>query len=201
MKHFAAALCASLVAAVPAHAATIDFEDRGVGFAVSQTFGEYRISSTTSYWINTTSGTKALQGAMMAPVTLARVDGTAFTFSSADFFAGDSNGLGVPITFSFTRTDGSTGSYTLQTPEFGTGTPIPSTRFAADFGNNLAGITRVSWSNGAEWHQIDNLVVNAAAGAVPEPATWALLILGFGMVGGALRAKRSVRAARLCRSA
>jgi hypothetical protein len=25
--------------------------------------------------------------------------------------------------------------------------------------------------------------------AVPEPATWALLILGFGLVGGALRRK------------
>lgn len=190
MNRFVSALCASLVAAAPAHAAIIDFEDRGVGFAVSQTFGDYRISSTTSYWINTTSGTKALQGAIMAPITLTRVDGGVFTFASADFFAGDGNGLGVPIGFGFTRADGSTGSYTLLTPEFGTGAPIPSTRFTADFGSNLAGVTRVSWSNGAEWHQIDNLVVNAAAAAVPEPVTWALLILGFAMVGGALRGRR-----------
>lgn len=193
MHRFAIALGASLIAAAPAAAATIDFEDRGVGFAIAQTFGEYRITSTTSYWINTTSGTKALQGAVMAPVTLARTDGGAFTFSAADFFAGDGNGLGVPITFAFTRADGSTGSYTLQTPEFGPGAPIPSTRFAADFGSNLAGITRVSWSNGAEWHQIDNLVVNAAAAAVPEPATWALLILGFGIVGVTLRTRESYR--------
>lgn len=180
----------SLAAAVPASAATIDFEDRGVGFSISQTFGAYRISSNASYWINTTSGTKALQGAQQAPVTLARTDGAAFTFASADFFAGDSNGLGVPITFNFTRADGSTGSYILQTPEFGPGAAIPSTRFAADFGNNLAGITRVSWSNGAEFHQIDNLVVNAAAPAVPEPATWALFILGFAAVGGAMRTRK-----------
>lgn len=34
-----------------------------------------------------------------------------------------------------------------------------------------------------------------AAGGVPEPATWAMLILGFGMVGGALRARRKAVAA------
>ena len=31
--------------------------------------------------------------------------------------------------------------------------------------------------------------------AIPEPATWALLILGFGVVGGALRRKPALRAA------
>ena len=30
----------------------------------------------------------------------------------------------------------------------------------------------------------------AAAGAVPEPASWAMMIGGFGLVGGAMRAKR-----------
>ena len=32
-----------------------------------------------------------------------------------------------------------------------------------------------------------NLTISAAAAAVPEPATWALMILGFGGVGGLLR--------------
>jgi len=27
-------------------------------------------------------------------------------------------------------------------------------------------------------------------GAVPEPATWALMLVGFGLVGGSLRARR-----------
>ncbi|MFM6854352.1 MAG: FxDxF family PEP-CTERM protein [Sphingopyxis sp.] len=30
-------------------------------------------------------------------------------------------------------------------------------------------------------------------GAVPEPATWAFMILGFGLVGGAMRRRKSVR--------
>lgn len=42
--------------------------------------------------------------------------------------------------------------------------------------------------------QLDNLVVNELA-AVPEPATWALLILGFGSAGLALRARRTSHSA------
>jgi hypothetical protein len=35
---------------------------------------------------------------------------------------------------------------------------------------------------------LDNYTVTIAlAGAVPEPATWAMMIGGFGLVGGALR--------------
>ena len=32
--------------------------------------------------------------------------------------------------------------------------------------------------------------VNAAAGAVPEPATWGLMVLGFGMIGAAARSRK-----------
>ncbi len=38
---------------------------------------------------------------------------------------------------------------------------------------------------------INNRLVN---GAIPEPTTWALFILGFGVVGGALRRRRPARA-------
>lgn len=37
---------------------------------------------------------------------------------------------------------------------------------------------------------LDNLSVS---GAVPEPATWALMIMGFGAVGGAMRRRAKVR--------
>lgn len=41
-------------------------------------------------------------------------------------------------------------------------------------------------TNGGGGFQLDNVVLNAGA-AVPEPATWALMITGFGMVGAGLR--------------
>lgn len=34
------------------------------------------------------------------------------------------------------------------------------------------------------------LNISSVGGAVPEPGTWALMILGFGFVGGAMRARR-----------
>ena len=40
-----------------------------------------------------------------------------------------------------------------------------------------------------------------ALGAVPEPGTWAMLILGFGMVGGAIRYRRREMAVRLAPAA
>jgi hypothetical protein len=42
---------------------------------------------------------------------------------------------------------------------------------------------------------IDNLsLIGAAPGGVPEPAAWALMIVGFGGVGGLLRRRRARRA-------
>lgn len=34
---------------------------------------------------------------------------------------------------------------------------------------------------------LDNVVIEASAAAVPEPATWAMMIAGFGLVGGGMR--------------
>lgn len=36
-------------------------------------------------------------------------------------------------------------------------------------------------------------IVNPGAGAVPEPATWAFMILGFAAIGGAMRRQRKVK--------
>lgn len=49
---------------------------------------------------------------------------------------------------------------------------------------NLAGLRLTSTQ---EAFEIDNIAIQAA---VPEPGTWALLLLGFGFVGGMLRSRK-----------
>jgi hypothetical protein len=44
------------------------------------------------------------------------------------------------------------------------------------------------------WHGFTVGIDGAAPSAVPEPATWALMLIGFGMVGFAIRKRRNVRA-------
>lgn len=41
--------------------------------------------------------------------------------------------------------------------------------------------------------QAGTLVISNVAGAVPEPSTWALLTLGFGLTGAAMRRKASAK--------
>ena len=64
-------------------------------------------------------------------------------------------------------------------------------------GSNLgfAGITadaitsfRIAAVNG---QNINTGVDNIAIGAVPEPSTWLMMLLGFGAIGGAMRRTRS----------
>ena len=56
------------------------------------------------------------------------------------------------------------------------------------------------WDNAATlWGSFDNevlfqnLVQASTTGAVPEPATWAMMLAGFGMVGFAVRRRQSVK--------
>jgi hypothetical protein len=41
---------------------------------------------------------------------------------------------------------------------------------------------------------VDTWVIRDGMGAVPEPSAWALLIIGFGMVGAGLRLRKPIRA-------
>ena len=69
-----------------------------------------------------------------------------------------------------------------------------------------AGVNYFVWNNvddprgDASWNYFSNFgsaqfSASFTAGGVPEPATWAMLIIGFGMVGGALRTRRKAAVA------
>ena len=60
----------------------------------------------------------------------------------------------------------------------------------AGFGSPVDYVT-FNGLGGSGGFQLDNIVLNDAVAAAPEPATWALMLLGFGFVGGALRSAKS----------
>jgi choice-of-anchor C domain-containing protein len=55
---------------------------------------------------------------------------------------------------------------------------------------NTAWLTFISGGNGAFGPALDDVRVYSGAGMVPEPQTWALLVIGFGLVGFQMRGKQ-----------
>ncbi|HEX5379449.1 MAG TPA: PEPxxWA-CTERM sorting domain-containing protein [Phenylobacterium sp.] len=85
------------------------------------------------------------------------------------------------------------GAAAVATPYFS------SSYYHADFCNGVGsncGFGEEPWAGqpGAVSYS-ESLVVRNAGGAVPEPATWAMMICGFGMAGAALRRRRLAVAA------
>ena len=88
----------------------------------------------------------------------------------------------------------------------GTGNVLASLTLAAQFsdgcgggycnwtpiGVTFAGIAKsIDFGGGADATGYDNITFGSAAPGVPEPASWAMLIAGFGLVGAAARRRRS----------
>ncbi len=63
-------------------------------------------------------------------------------------------------------------------------------RMTYNFGSDQ--ITQVIFSSSGNSFELDNVAV---ASVVPEPATWAMMITGFGLLGGAARRRRAHSAA------
>jgi hypothetical protein len=64
---------------------------------------------------------------------------------------------------------------------------------ASSLAFTFAGNTSEDVSN--EFYGIDNVIVSTNAVAVPEPAAWSLMIVGFGLIGGLTRRRRLAVAA------
>ena len=74
--------------------------------------------------------------------------------------------------------------------------------FATDSGMTMldgapSPLTRYAFSDGANYRQSNGLGIGVRVfdniAAVPEPATWAMMIGGMGVVGGAMRRRRSLK--------
>lgn len=178
-KLFAAALLgASVLASAPAAAATFiiapgtftvppgGFGNFGNGFlAETPSFTDY-------YNFALAASGPASASSGLQSVTLS---GTGVTFSAVSLWSGSVVGdvvsVGATKIADFTLSGGGL-SADLTDQALATG----------DF------FIQVSGAAGATRNYTGNLVV--APGAVPEPATWGLMILGFGLVGSAMRNRR-----------
>jgi PEP-CTERM motif-containing protein len=120
-------------------------------------------------------------------LTIAPTSGT-FSFQSIDLAQYGFNQLAqalnptFSVTFNGTQFGGGTVSQTFAVPNLA-GSPVLSTYNFSGFTN----LTQVSvlqgiFPNTGTSFQLDNLVVNSVA-PVPEPSTWAMMILGFAGVG------------------
>lgn len=109
----------------------------------------------------------------------------------ANFFGSDVNGAfaASPLGLTITATDAS-GTVTQTIFNATQTTFLGFTSTGA-----LTQLTiRATVPESSYWATVNNLVLGQAAVAqgVPEPATWAMMMVGFGLLGGAMR-RRSVR--------
>jgi hypothetical protein len=115
--------------------------------------------------------------------TLTKDGGGSFDFTSielADIYNGTSGGQ---VTFNFNFLGGATSSQTVT---------LAQTSGLQNFVFDQLGLTSVSWvpvTTNGRFVQFDflNVTGDAVSPGVPEPATWAMMLLGFGFVGFAMR--------------
>jgi hypothetical protein len=199
------------LAVVPASAATVlTFEGVGNNVAVNNFYnggagGNLGISFVNGFGLvdSDAGGTGNFANEPSASTVLYFTSGTASTMNVA---AGFNTG------FSFFYSSSAPASVNVYSGLNGTGTLLATLALAAQYADNnchgdptgtycnwspigvtFAGTAQsVSFGGSANFVAFDNITLGAASptGAVPEPATWGLMVLGFGMIGAASRSRK-----------
>lgn len=198
MKIFALAAAVAFGVASSAQAATITFEGQSntiynapivrSGFTIGNQGGEeqhfHEITSTSFGLPN--NGTGVLLNDRDTTIFVSAVGLATFTLGSVDVAAATGNNPAVSLSVFGFLNNVQTG--VINVANLGSG-------YTTLNGSSLGNIDRLVFDGvgGGGGFVLDNLTLNApGAGAVPEPTTWALLILGFGAVGAGMR-RRSVK--------
>ncbi|MEP3225410.1 MAG: PEPxxWA-CTERM sorting domain-containing protein [Parasphingorhabdus sp.] len=112
------------------------------------------------------------------------------------FFDFGANSFAFRSTGTFTSYSGGPGgSIILALSSLDLGTPITS----VDFTTSLTGVSTAFTSDSVSFFFTDQalpaetyLTATFNTAAVPEPATWAMMLIGFGLIGGAIRRRKAV---------
>lgn len=133
------------------------------------------------------NGTTAYYGLNETSVSFFGVNGGLFSLISLDA-AQTFTGSGNPLTLTVT---GVKAGAVITATIFAD--PQAAETFSTFALNDFVNLSSLTITGGPEFAQfaLDNVVLSA--GAVPEPASWALMIAGVGATGGALRRRRPVR--------
>lgn len=148
--------------------------DTSLGGVRAQPFG-----STGSYWaVGPTDGSPGVMdlSGFGDIFNISFLWGSVDSYNLIEFLDGDNNVLA-----SFTGSD-------IFNPANGDQTDPnlnPLVRFDVS-GGDVSSLTRLRLSSTSNAFETDNFTINA----VPEPATWALMLLGFGAIGYGMRRRR-----------
>ncbi|WP_420381757.1 PEPxxWA-CTERM sorting domain-containing protein [Novosphingobium sp.] len=202
MKFFVIAAAAATSIASPAMAAQLisngSFSSGLSGWTVAPTGGNDILALTGQDYINGAGGSSS---------------DPSNTFAA--FGAGDRANVST-LSQSFNTVSGATYQYSFDVGAFGGSQTFtykigsnPYTTVSASGGSNLdsdfstltgsfvgtGAPTSVSFTlAGQPTNSVDGFIDNVSVtGAVPEPATWAMLLIGFGMIGFAMRKRSNVR--------
>ena len=185
MKFFAAALTATMMAGVAMPASAAELLSVTTPTAAGNSFSfDFEAEGGEAFLDLMTDVLGSVDGVTPNP----RFQDTfVFSLNGSEFFRGSFNlggsgtnqtvlqPLGSDLTVSRNSGSGNGGNLDLTSP-----------LTLVDGSNNLT--FRLDASGNDEQFQITSLNVNSA---VPEPATWAMMILGMFMVGGVVRARKS----------
>lgn len=190
------ALGAASVASPASAATVINFDNLGNGVQVTNQYAGVTFSSQAGSQILTTAqnlGTSLPNFICSAVTSINCVDDVYLDFSTAvsglSFFAVGDNNVGHN---GDVRVFG--GSTLLGTVNI-IGDANGSTPYLVDLGA-FSGITRIEIANITDLAGLgyDDFTFTVGGGSgVPEPATWAMLLFGFGIVGGTMRRRAANR--------
>ncbi len=199
-----------------ANATTITFDDLGI---ISPVFGDpddgvYDVGS--GYEIDATGGTGGRFNSIIhavdsgnafqsggnntrsflwgenpnsdAVLILARSDNTLFDLISLNYH-GWNNNFGTLLTLKGLKADNSIVTANLVVTAFHSA-PYHFTALPGSFAGLQSVTFEVAGGASGSVSQLDNISVNQSV-AVPEPATWAMMIMGFGAAGSVLRRRRT----------